>query len=93
MPLLAPDAHAGDGPPPDVVEADTEGYFSPSESVHDEEGNASIETFSPASSLKDQTTSSNAAFLTFQPLPDFTLPTQEEAKISSQYTNKISFTH
>ena len=90
MPLPAPDDHAGDGPPAGVVEADAEGYFSPRESVHEEEGNASTETLSPATSLKDLTTSSNASFLTVQPQPDFSLPSQEEANISSQFTKKFA---
>ena len=45
---------------------------------------------SPPQSLKDLTTSSNASFLTVQPQPDFILPTQEEANISTQYTNKFA---
>ncbi|KAF0143818.1 MAG: hypothetical protein FD143_3414, partial [Ignavibacteria bacterium] len=60
LPLPAPDGHVGDGAPADAVEAGTEGYFSPRESIHEEEGNASTETLSPAQSLKDLTTSSNA---------------------------------
>ena len=86
MPLTAPDDHAGDGLPAGVVEAQTEGYFSPREIVHEEEGNASTETLSPAQSFKDLSTSTNASFLTLQPQPDFSLPSQEEANISSQYT-------
>ena len=86
----APYDHVRDGPPAGVVEADTEGYFSPRESVYEEEGNASTVTLSPAQSLKDLTSSSNASFLTLQPQPDFSLPTQEEAIISSQYTNKFA---
>ena len=80
----------GDGPPAGVVEDDTEGYFSPRESVHEEEGIAFTETLSPAPSLKDVTTSSNASFLTVQPQPDFSRPTQDEANFSSQYTKQFA---
>ena len=69
--LPVPDGNVGDGPPAGVVEADAEGYFSPRESVHEEEGNASTETVSAAQSIKDLTTSSNVSFLTVQPHPDF----------------------
>ena len=67
LPLPATDDHVCDGPPAGVVEADTEGHFSPRESVHEEEGNASSESLSPAQSRKDLTTSSNASFLTIHP--------------------------
>ena len=90
MPLLASDVHGGDGPPAGVVEADAECYFSPRESVHEDEGKASCETLSPATSIKDQTASSNAAFLTVQPQADFSLPSQEEANISSQFTKQFA---
>ena len=90
IPLPAPDGHVGDGPPAAVEEADTEGYFSPRESVQEEEGNASTETLSPATSLKDLTISSNASFFSLQPQPDFSLPTQEESNISSQYSKKFA---
>ena len=90
LPLPATGHHVGDGPPAAVVEADTEAYFSPRESAHDEEGNASTETLSPAQSLKDLTTSSNASFLTLQPPSDFILPSQEEANIFSQFTKKFA---
>ena len=56
--LPAPDDHAGEGSPAGVVEADTEGYFSPRESVYEEEGKASTETLSHAPSRKDLTASS-----------------------------------
>ena len=55
-----------------------------------EESNASTETLSPAQSLKDHNTSSTASFLTVQPQPEFLFPTQEEAKIPAQYTNKFA---
>ena len=71
-----------DDPPAGVVEADTEGYFSPRESFEEEEGNASPETISAATCLKDLTTSSKASFLGVQTKPDFSMPTQEDANIS-----------
>ena len=92
LPLPGLDDHVGDGPPSGVMETDTEGYFSASESVLEEESNASTETLSPVTSLKDLTTSSNASFLIVQPQPALSLPTQEEANISSQYTINC-FTH
>ena len=72
LPLPAHADHVGDGPPAGVVEADTEGYFSPRESVHEEEGNASTEILSTATSLKDLTTSSNASFLTVSSIREAT---------------------
>ena len=75
----APDEHVCAGPPAIVVQADTEDFFYPPESADAEEANALL-TLSPARSLKDRTTSSNAAFLTIQPQPEFNYPTQEEAK-------------
>ena len=51
-PLPAPADHVGDGPPAGVVEAGTAGYFSPRESVEEEEGNSSSETLSPATTLR-----------------------------------------
>ena len=90
LPVPAPDDNVGDGPLAVLVEADTECYFSPRDSVHDEEGNDSSETLSGASSLKDLTTSSNASFLTVQLQPDFSVPTQEEENISSQNSKKIA---
>ena len=62
LPLPATESRVRDAPPAAVVEADTKGYFSPGESVHEEEANASTVTLSPAMSIKDLTTSSNASF-------------------------------
>ena len=75
MTLPAPDDDGDDGPHAGFMEAGTEGYFSAHESVHEEEAEASTETLSPATSLKDLTTSSNASFFTVQHQPDFSLPT------------------
>ena len=91
--IPAPDAHVGNGRPALVVEADTEEFGSARESADAAEGNACTDTVSPSRSLKKLTTASNASFFADQNQPDFNLPPQEEANISSQYTNKFaSFT-
>ena len=89
MPFPPPDDHVGDAQPAGLVETDKESYISPRESIPEEEGNASTETLSPAQSRKDLITSSNASFWTLQPQPDFSLPSQEEANISSNIQTNL----
>ena len=90
LPLPAPDDLVGDGPPAALVERDKKDYFSQRESVEEEECTASTENLSPQRSDKDLTISSNRSFLTVQLQPVLSLPSQEEAKIPSQYTNKFA---
>ena len=82
VPLPSRDDHAGD-PPPAVVEGDKEDFYFPRETVEEVEAYASTETISHAQCLTDLSTSSTASFLNVQPLPEFSLPSQEEAKILS----------
>ena len=82
----------GDGSPASVVQSHREEFYSPRERADAEECNVNIPplTLSSVRSLNALSTSSNASFLTVQPHPDFSLPTQEEATISSQDTNKFA---